>query len=332
LVAARKIFQKTVTDNPGSFGPSTDGQSAPVADESARKLNQMAEFRNEAKSTQEFVQQTVDQQKDIEQRARANPAGQGSQLAAEEGELQTNLDNFAGQHPRAFEGAKPQSGQASQSLREAASQLKSQDSSAADATHQATRSLEQLRDAMQNRSAEQQLADAYRLKKMIDEQVQALKKRAREQTNSSSPDLARAAADARAAVDELKKAVEAPPAAGAFGSPLRQALNDTNKADLDQKLAELQQAQNGPEQAEKSLAAQAGLEKLSRAFGASQPKSLQVAKQTDSLQAQSPETANKLAQQGEPPGLVTINPARLPAAYRGRIEKYFQRLSESSAK
>lgn len=335
LVAARKIFQKAVTDNPGSFGPSKEEPQSPVADDSARKLNEMAEFRNEAKSAQEFVQQTLEKQKNLEQRAGSNGAAQGAPLAAEEGDLQTNLDNFAGQHPRAFEKSKPQSGRASQSLRDAARQLQAQASGTADATHQATRSLEQLQEAMQNQSTEQQLADAYRLKKIIDAQIQALGQQgpaAQGQTNGTSSELARAAADARAAVDELKKALEAPQAAGAFGPPLHLALNDTNKADLEQKLAKLREAQNAQEQTERARAARAGLEQLSQAFGASQPKSLQVARQTDSLQAQSPETAGQLARQSEPPGLVHLDPARLPAAYRERIEKYFQRLSENPSK
>jgi len=47
LVAARKMFQKAITDNPDQFQGSSQEEPPPIAD-SAQKLSQMAEFRNEA--------------------------------------------------------------------------------------------------------------------------------------------------------------------------------------------------------------------------------------------------------------------------------------------
>jgi hypothetical protein len=46
------------------------------------------------------------------------------------------------------------------------------------------------------------------------------------------------------------------------------------------------------------------------------------------LQHFSVETADKLARKEDKPEVTNIDPARLPPAYRGRIQKYFQRLSE----
>ena len=48
----------------------------------------------------------------------------------------------------------------------------------------------------------------------------------------------------------------------------------------------------------------------------------------DELQHFSVETADQLAQKEEKPDVTNIDPTRLPPAYRGRIQKYFQRLSE----
>jgi hypothetical protein len=48
----------------------------------------------------------------------------------------------------------------------------------------------------------------------------------------------------------------------------------------------------------------------------------------DQLQHFSVETADHLAKKEERPDITNIDPTRLPPAYRGRIQKYFQKLSE----
>jgi hypothetical protein len=48
----------------------------------------------------------------------------------------------------------------------------------------------------------------------------------------------------------------------------------------------------------------------------------------DELQHFSVETSDKLAKKDDKPEVTNIDPTRLPPAYRGRIQKYFQKLSE----
>jgi hypothetical protein len=48
----------------------------------------------------------------------------------------------------------------------------------------------------------------------------------------------------------------------------------------------------------------------------------------DELQHFSVETADTLAKKEDKPEVTNIDPTRLPPAYRGRIQKYFQKLSE----
>ncbi len=48
----------------------------------------------------------------------------------------------------------------------------------------------------------------------------------------------------------------------------------------------------------------------------------------DSLQQFSLETSEQLAKQDAPPEISNVDPSHLPPAYRGRIQKYFQKLSE----
>ncbi len=48
----------------------------------------------------------------------------------------------------------------------------------------------------------------------------------------------------------------------------------------------------------------------------------------DQLQHFSVETSDRLAKKEDKPDVTNIDPTRLPPAYRGRIQKYFQKLSE----
>jgi hypothetical protein len=48
----------------------------------------------------------------------------------------------------------------------------------------------------------------------------------------------------------------------------------------------------------------------------------------DQLQHFSVETSDRLAKKDDKPDVTNIDPTRLPPAYRGRIQKYFQKLSE----
>jgi hypothetical protein len=417
LVAARKVFQKAVSDNPKAFEEPKDEEPTPVAD-SAKKLNEMAEFRNEAKAAQEFVQKSLDQQRSIE-RQTAALRSDTSKLGEQEKELEQSLEEFEQQHPQVFTNTQAESQQARQAMTKAAESLQKKSAGARAATQQATQQLAKLDDAMRNRSAEQQLAQAYRLKQMLDKQIQTLGKCANPGAsasgNPSDADAQQAAGEARETINQLKRVAEEEPTRDAFGQPLRDALSGTNKVDLDAKLAQVQQAQDAAARQERAGEAKEGLSKVSKAFEASEPDAMQMAQRKDSLKPgqqeslnlglaelqslikqqqsnrkMSPqdrasqekealfnlrsgmrdvygdnergtrvltqleealktdepvdveilkklmaelehfsvETADRLASKEDKPEVTNIDPSRLPPAYRGRIQKYFQRLSE----
>lgn len=416
LVAARKMFQKAVTDNPRAFDDqNSDQQDVPPVANQSNKLNQMAEFRNEAKAAREFVQKTLEKQRDVERRSRNAPLSQYPRLGQEEARLQQDLSNFQEQHPQVFKGTEAESSQAQQSMNKAADSLRDRNAGARSATQQATRDLEKFSQAMQNQSTSQQLADAYKLKQMLDEQIKKFDQRSKPDSQMSDEELQKTVQDAKRTVDQLKKTAEQEPTKDAFGQPLRDALSGQNKVDLDAKLRKLEMAQDeaGKEQAAGEASQKLG--NVSQAFLASQPKSLQEARQNDALKPSaqdsfaqgmaeleslikqlqanrqlskedqgklcgqalvdlqngmrsqygdndagnqiiaqleqilkkenppdigdlkklmnalqhfSVETSEQLARKEDEPSVSNIDPARLPPAYRSRIQKYFQKLSE----
>jgi len=414
LIAARKVFQKAVSEKSSDFEESKGEEQSPVADASKR-LNQMAEFRNEAKAAQQFVQKAVEQQQSLESRAKTQSPGTYSKLASEERQLEKLLEEFKQQHPQAFNGADSESQAAEKAMSKAADSLQNKSADAAKTAQEASEGLEKLGQAMVARSATQQLADAYKLKQMLDQQGKAFAQYAEGTNSISDNDLQKTASEARETLNQLKRVAEQEPTRDAFGDPLRDALSGTNKVDLDAKLNQLQMA-SGDEPAKRGQAAQArdGLGKVSKAFGASEPGAMQMAQKSDALKSGaqdnfgmgmaeldslikqleksnqipkenqkkqgqealynlqlglreqygnndrgnqillsmnqmlqtnvldaeslkklmdqlqhfSVETSDHLAKKEDKPDVTNIDPTRLPPAYRGRIQKYFQKLSE----
>ncbi|MCX6923298.1 MAG: hypothetical protein NT154_08830, partial [Verrucomicrobia bacterium] len=422
LVAARKMFQKAVSDNPDAFADdSKKDEPPPTADSSKkpneRKLNEMAEFRNEAKAAQQFVEKTLEQQKRLEQQAKTAPRTDYARLGDQENQLQKELADFEQLHPRAFKGTQSEAQQAQDAMNKAADSLQKRNTEARTATQRATEQLGKFSDAMKNKSAGQQLADAYKLKQMLDKQAQTLGQCANPGAGGgpSNAEVDRAASEARETLNQLKKAAEQEPTREAFGPPLRTALSGANKADLDSKLARVQLAQDDPTKQQRAGEARDALGKVSKAFEESEPKAMQRAQNSDSLKPKdqesfnqgmselesmikqleanrktSPEnqakqgrealgnlqagvrslygnnersvqlllkmqqmlkdeqpiqledlkqllnelqnvaveTADQMERKQDKPEVTNIDPTRLPPAYRGRIQKYFERLSE----
>jgi hypothetical protein len=422
LVAARKMFQKALSDNPDAFGGEQQRDDAgPTADAlktlNEKKLNEMAEFRNEAKAAQQFVEKTLQQQKTLEQETRTTPPTDYERLGEQERQLQKSLTEFEQLHPRPFKGTQAEAQQTQDAMSKATDSLQRKRTEARTATQQATQQLEKLTEAMKNETAGQQLSDAYKLKQMLDKQIRTFGKCANPGAGAgvSDAEVDRTASEARETLNQLKKVAEQEPTRDAFGAPLRSALSGTNKVDLDSKLARLQLAQDAPTKRERAGDARDALGKVSKAFEASEPKAMQMAQKQDSLKpgdedsfnmgmselesllkqledkrglsrekqgkqgqealgnlregvrskygdgepgrqllakldkmlkAEEPievedlrklinelqhfsmETSDQMERKQDKPEVTNIDPTRLPPAYRGRIQKYFEKLSE----
>src|SRR5207302_9391490 len=176
--------------------------------------------------------------------------------------------------------------------------LQKKSGNARQAAQEATQQLEKFSEAMQGHTAGQQLANAYKLKQMLDQQIQTLDRRAQGDEKVSDVALEKTAGEARDTIGQLKKMAEEEPTRDDFGPALRDSLSGQNKVDLDARLSQLEQAarqarqdaaspnpqanppeqtnrlsqQQGPSTQEQAGQAKAALSKVSKAFEASQPK------------------------------------------------------------
>jgi len=336
-------------------------------------------------------------------------------LGDEERQLEKSLEEFRQQHPQTFNGTDSESNAAQEAMAKAADSLENRALDAPNAAQQAGENLEKLSQAMTAHSAAQQLANAYKLKQMLDQEIINFSQYAESTNNISNSDLQQNARAARETINQLKHVAEQEPTRDAFGDPLRDALSGTNKVDLDAKLGQLEMGSGeGAARKEQANQARDGLGKVSKAFAASEPGTTQLAQKSDALKAGeqgsfamgmaeldslikqlekpeqippeaqnkqgrealynlqlglrdqygnndhgndillsfeqmlqtnvlnaedlkklmdklqhfSVETSDRLAKKEDEPEVTNIDPTRLPPAYRGRIQKYFQKLSE----
>src|SRR5205823_3943480 len=194
------------------------------------------------------------------------------------------------EHAKVFEGAQGESQKTQEAMTKAAKSLQQRASDARDTTQEATQNLEKLSQAMEQHSIQHQLTDAYKLKRMLDQQIQTFGKCSNPGANVSDAEMQKTADEARATVNQLKKIAEQEPTRDAFGQPLRDALSGQRKVDLDAQLSRVQQAQNDADKQQRAGEAKEGLSKVSQAFTASEPKSFQTAQQTDSLKPSEPDS------------------------------------------
>lgn len=297
LVAARKAFQKAVSENPDNFAERSNDPSPPTAD-AKNKLEKMAEFRDEAKAAQQFMERLVQRQRNLSGmssltnassfvRNSTFPMAQSNEQA-----IAKSLQEFREQHPQVFKPVRPEGDQAQQSLNQAADALARKEPQAAQQMKKATENLEKLAEAMKDKSADQQLADAYKLKEMLDQQIQKMGQcqnpGSSGQGAPSAAEMKQVASEARQTLQQLKSAAEQSPLNEEFGPELGESLSDASMSKMNRPLGELQQAASQEQRQMAAGEAKQGMENVSKAFEKSQPQSMQAAKR-----------AGKQGQQGD---------------------------------
>ena len=130
---------------------------------------------------------------------------------------------------------------------------------------------------------EQQLAQAYALKKIIDQNIKQLGQEQAKPGSMSGDDAKTLANTAQQSTSTLKEITDNMNGAG-FGPGLQQSLSNENQQALDEDLQKLAQSQPGADRQSAAGMAQGGLQKVSQAFDKSQPELTQQIRGQDQLQ------------------------------------------------
>jgi hypothetical protein len=280
MVAARKEFQNVVSQNMKAFEQAEAELSKP------RQLSEIASFREEAKAAEGAVRRALEQQRGLEQKAKSGPSATYPRLGEQQKQIEQDLKDYQGQHAEAFKESRGEAMEAQRAMDQSAESLRNRRPESPAAAGEATSKLEDLSESVRENSAARQLADAYKLKQMIEQQMQTFGKCANPGGDGGSGgDLKRAAGESRETVNQLRKAAEQEPTRDAFGDPLRDALSGPNKVGLDATLSRLEQPLDEGSRQQGAAAARDALGKVCQAFAESEPSELRKARRTDSLQA-----------------------------------------------
>ena len=137
----------------------------------------MAEFRNEAKAAQQFVDKTLDQQRNLEQQTRTTPRSDYARLGEQEKQLQQSLTDFEQQHPRAFKGTQAEAQQTQDAMTKAAESLAEEEHGRARRHAAGDAAVGEAQRGHEERvGRSSSLRDAYKLKQMLDKQIQTFGK------------------------------------------------------------------------------------------------------------------------------------------------------------
>lgn len=284
LVAARKIFQKAVSDNPEAFEPKPDQQPTPTAS-GKDALEKIAEFRDEAKAVQQALNEAVEKQRALASEARKPSTAPAANAARskKQKELQREVENLQKDHPQAFKGLEKECAGAGQAMGQAARDLAGTPAKAGTSTQKAAEQLQQLRDAQQSQSAGQQLADAYKLKGMLEQQIQKMEEVGKSPGNFSSADMGQMASKSAEALKQLQQAATQQPGGDMFGQPLKDALGESKMSGMNEKLESLGKARTAAARQASAGEAKEALKNVTEAFEKSAPKPMQMARSGDAL-------------------------------------------------
>ena len=286
LSDTRKYFQRFLKSSRNS--PDQKPEDAPSDPHAASRLSQMAEYRDASKVASDFLSRAQATQDSIALRAQTS-TGRTTYLglAAEERALHRDLEELLRQNPEVFKNASEQSAAVGEALQKSTEALtKRQLNEARNATQSASQRLKELAQTLRKQSGEQQLADAHKLKEMLDQSIRRLGQCQNPGTGSGggsrgSPNDAQVqqtVADSKAVVDQLQKLSGESPTREQFGDALRESIGRDKKAALEAQLDQVAQSQ-GAQRQRTAGEAKTGLEKISDAFEQSLPSPLRLAMQ-----------------------------------------------------
>jgi len=273
LIAARQRFQDVVSARPEAFRNLKEEKLTQQPDPS-QMLKEVAEFRDEAEAAQDFVQNTLTEQRKIARTATPlkTPI---AELGRKQEALRNSLDEFRKQHPSPFKDADKPFEEARRALKSSSDAMKKGGALAAGPkANTAAEKLKALAEAMTRPAHDRQLADAYRLKQELDAQIERFRRVEKEPDSLAPDDLKKETGHAMELAHQLRRVAEKPPTRDDFGPELRKAVEEKALNELKSRCEGLCQGEGREAKAGNAKAVREGLEKMARAFEKSAPRAL----------------------------------------------------------
>ncbi len=290
LVATRKAFYKVLSEHPNAFGGASgagngaqsgtagDGPNQPGAStsESLKSLSQVTEMRDRDQAALNQLKTLTQQQQALADAANESTPSSpdshnGAAMAKSETELKNGVEKLMQDNPDLFRDVDSEKASLQSDMQQAIDNMNANDNDNGGhyMTHAAA-DMGDLQKAVERNHQLQQTAEAYKLKKIIDQNVQQLGQEKKSGGSLSPQEIQDLVNSATRSTGTLKDITDQP-GGGGFGPGLKQALSGQNQSALQQALQKLGQAAPGPQSQAAAGDAQGKLSQVSKAFEQSQP-------------------------------------------------------------
>jgi hypothetical protein len=288
LVATRKAFYKTLSDHPGAFGSAgagdgaqggtgQDGANQRIAktSDSLKSLSQVTEMRDHDQAALNQLKDLAQKQQDLANTASMNETGtsaaNGATMAKSETDLKNATEKLMQDNPDLFRDVDSEKASLQSDQQQAIDNLGSGDTNEGGhyLTHAAA-DMGDLQKAVERNHDLQQMAEAYKLKKIIDQNMQQLGQEKARGGSLSPQEIKDLVNSATRSTGTLKDIADQP-GGGGFGPDLKQSLSPENQSALQQALQNLGQATPGGQSQGAAGEAQGKLSQVSQAFDKSRP-------------------------------------------------------------
>jgi hypothetical protein len=292
LIACRKAFQKAIMNNPDAFGGDSSDAIAdqpPVkAAESLKALSQVSEMRNRDKDGLQSLHQLTQRQKALATaHGLDNPTAERQQI-----QLKSDFHDLIDRNPDLFSNSGDNETKVQENMTQATMKLSSGKDDGKSDMARAADSLKDLEGSVTKRLGAQQLAEAYKLKKIIEQNVQQLSQEKNKPGTLSSQEVQDLTNSAQHSTSTLKDIVDNDTNSG-FGPQLGQSLSADKQQSLNKALDKFSNSPSGPGRSSAAGDAAQDMQGISQAFDQSQPALTNKIRGQDQLQ---PQPANSLDQ------------------------------------
>ena len=283
LIACRKAFQKVISDHPDAFGGQSGASLAdtptPTASDSLKKLSQVSEMHDRDQETMQALHDLAARQQVLAQAHESPQARLGEQMR-----IKSDFNAMTEKNPDLFHGSDQQQADVRQNMMQSILSLSSGDRPGArTALGQTAASLRELEQTVGQQHQAQQMAAAYQLKKIIDQNAQQLGQEKAKAGTLSPQEIQDLASSAQGSTQTLKDIVDSDKS-GAFGPQLGQSLSAANQQALSQALAQFSGSPAGSGRSAAAGQAQKDLQNVGQAFAQSQPALTNRIRQQDAFQ------------------------------------------------
>jgi hypothetical protein len=286
LVATRKAFYKVLSDHPGAFGgddPGSDGANGEglngkgtrvaKTSESLKSLSQVTEMRDHDQAALNQLKALAQKQQNLANTASDNfrSTTGASATAKSEQDIKDATEKLMQDNPDLFRDVDSEKASLQSDQQQAIDKLSSGSNSEGGhyLTHAAA-DMGDLQKAVERNHELQQTAEAYKLKKIIDQNMQQLGQEKAKGGSLSPQEIKDLVNSATRSTGTLKDIADQP-GGGGFGPDLKQSLSPENQSALQQALQQLQQAPPGGASQSAAGDAQGKLAQVSQAFDKSGP-------------------------------------------------------------